>query len=132
MAPQVFEIDSVADLEDEHFGPLLHVVRFRAADWRRSLADIRATGFGLTLGVQSRIGRRAAEVAALSRVGNLYVNRDMVGGVVGTQPFGGEGLSGTGPKAGAPNYLTRFAVERVVTVNTAATGGNAELLELPP
>ena len=132
VAPQAFEIDSVADLEDEHFGPLLHVVRFRAADWRRSLADIRASGFGLTLGVQSRIGRRAAEVAALSRVGNLYVNRDMVGAVVGTQPFGGEGLSGTGPKAGGPNYLPRFAVERVVTVNTAATGGNAELLELPP
>ena len=132
VAPQVFEIDSVADLEEEHFGPLLHVVRFRAADWRRSLADIRASGFGLTLGVQSRIGRRAAEVAALSRVGNLYVNRDMVGAVVGTQPFGGEGLSGTGPKAGGPNYLPRFAVERVVTVNTAATGGNAELLELPP
>ena len=132
VAPEVFEIDSVADLEDEHFGPLLHVVRFQAADWRRCLADIRASGFGLTLGVQSRIGRRTEEVAALSRVGNLYVNRDMVGAVVGTQPFGGEGLSGTGPKAGGPNYLPRFAVERVVTVNTAATGGNAELLELPP
>ncbi len=132
LAPQVFEIDAVSDLEDEHFGPLLHVVRFKARDWHRCLADIRTSGFGLTMGVHSRIGRRAEQVAALSRVGNLYVNRDMVGAVVGTQPFGGEGLSGTGPKAGGPNYLPRFAVERVVTVNTAATGGNAELLELPP
>ena len=132
VAPQFFEIDSIADLSDEHFGPLLHVARFRATDWRRSLADIRASGFGLTMGVQSRIGRRAEDVAVLSRVGNLYVNRDMVGAVVGTQPFGGEGLSGTGPKAGGPNYLPRFAVERVVTINTAATGGNAELLELAP
>ena len=132
VAPQVFEIDSISDLKDEHFGPLLHVVRFKASDWHRCLSEIRASGFGLTMGVHSRIGRRAEEVAALSRVGNLYVNRDMVGAVVGTQPFGGEGLSGTGPKAGGPNYLPRFAVERVVTVNTAATGGNTELLELPP
>ncbi len=132
VAPQLFEIESVADLNAEHFGPLLHVVRFPATGWHRAIADIRASGFGLTLGVQSRIGRRAEEVAALSRVGNLYVNRDMVGAVVGTQPFGGEGLSGTGPKAGGPNYLPRFAVERVVTVNTAATGGNTDLLELPP
>lgn len=132
VAPRILEIDGIADLTEEHFGPLLHVVRFAAADWRRSLADIRASGFGLTLGLQSRIDRRAAQVAELSRVGNLYVNRDMVGAVVGTQPFGGEGMSGTGPKAGGPNYLPRFAVERVVTVNTAATGGNTELLELPP
>ena len=132
VAPEAFEIDTIGDLEDEHFGPLLHVVRFRSRDWHHCLADIRASGFGLTMGVHSRIGRRATEVATLSRVGNLYVNRDMVGAVVGTQPFGGEGLSGTGPKAGGPNYLPRFAVERVVTVNTAATGGNAELLELPP
>ena len=132
VAPQVFEMDSLAELDAEHFGPLLHVVRFPATGWHRAIADIRASGFGLTLGIQSRIGRRAEEVAALSRVGNLYVNRDMVGAVVGTQPFGGEGLSGTGPKAGGPNYLPRFAVERVVTVNTAATGGNTDLLELPP
>lgn len=132
VAPRILEIDGIADLAEEHFGPVLHVVRFAASDWGRSLAAIRASGFGLTLGLQSRIDRRAGQVAELSRVGNLYVNRDIVGAVVGTQPFGGEGMSGTGPKAGGPNYLPRFAVERVITVNTAATGGNTELLELPP
>ncbi len=132
VAPQVFEIGSIGDLHAEHFGPLLHVVRFAAADWGKSIDEIRSSGFGLTLAVHSRIGRRAEEVIALARAGNVYVNRNMIGAVVGTQPFGGEGLSGTGPKAGGPNYLPRFALERVVTVNTAATGGNAALLKLPP
>ena len=132
VAPQVFAIDRLGDLEREHFGPLLHVVRFAAGDWERCVDEINASGFGLTLGIHSRIDRRVRETIARARVGNVYVNRDMVGAVVGTQPFGGEGQSGTGPKAGGPNYLPRFAVERVATVNTAATGGNAALLELPP
>ena len=132
VAPQAFAIDRLGGLEREHFGPLLHVVRFAAGNWGRCVDEINASGFGLTLGIHSRIDRRVRETIARARVGNVYVNRDMVGAVVGTQPFGGEGQSGTGPKAGGPNYLPRFAVERVATINTAATGGNAALLELPP
>ena len=97
---------------------------------RDALADIANAGFGLTLGVHSRMQRRAEEIMAAVHAGNTYINRDMVGAVVGVQPFGGEGLSGTGPKAGGPHYLPRFAVERTVTWNTVATGGNAELLSL--
>ena len=128
--PTMVEIDSIADLDAEHFGPILHVARFTTAGVRDALADIAAAGFGLTLGVHSRIQRRAEEVMAAVHAGNTYINRDMVGAVVGVQPFGGEGLSGTGPKAGGPHYLPRFAVERTVTWNTVATGGNAELLSL--
>ena len=128
--PTMIEIDSIADLDAEHFGPILHVARFTTAGVRDALADIAAAGFGLTLGVHSRIQRRAEEVMAAVHAGNTYINRDMVGAVVGVQPFGGEGLSGTGPKAGGPHYLPRFAVERTVTWNTVATGGNAELLSL--
>ena len=130
IGPTLIEVDSIADLDAEHFGPILHVARFPAAHLRRALADIRNAGYGLTLGIHSRIHRRADEVMAVVKVGNTYVNRDMVGATVGVQPFGGEGLSGTGPKAGGPNYLPRFAVERTVTRNTTATGGNAELLSL--
>lgn len=128
--PTMIEIGSIADLDAEHFGPILHVVRFTSAGVRDALADIAAAGFGLTLGVHSRIQRRAEEVMAAVHAGNTYINRDMVGAVVGVQPFGGEGLSGTGPKAGGPHYLPRLAVERTVTWNTVATGGNAELLSL--
>ena len=128
--PTMIEIGSIADLHDEHFGPILHVVRFTSAGVRDALADIAAAGFGLTLGVHSRLQRRAEEAMAAVHAGNTYINRDMVGAVVGVQPFGGEGLSGTGPKAGGPHYLPRFAVERTVTWNTVATGGNAELLSL--
>jgi len=112
----------------EVFGPVLHVVRYRAADLERALDAVAATGYGLTLGIHSRIERFAERVRARVRVGNTYVNRNMIGAVVGVQPFGGEGLSGTGPKAGGPHYLPRFAVERALTVNTAAAGGNAALL----
>ena len=130
LAPTLIELDSIAALEAEHFGPILHLVRYRASQIDQVLQDIRATGYGLTLGIHSRIDRRAERIMAAVGAGNTYVNRDMVGAVVGVQPFGGEGLSGTGPKAGGPHYLLRFATERCVTWNTAATGGNAELLSL--
>ena len=130
IGPALIEIDTIADLDAEHFGPILHLVRYKAADFERILEEIQATGDGLTLGVHSRIARRAETVIASAPAGNAYVNRDMIGAVVGVQPFGGEGLSGTGPKAGGPNYLPRFAVERAVTWNTVATGGNAALLRL--
>ncbi len=128
--PTMIEIESIADLDAEHFGPILHVARFTPSGMGGVLADIANAGFGLTLGVHSRMQRRAEEIMAAVHAGNTYINRDMVGAVVGVQPFGGEGLSGTGPKAGGPHYLPRFAVERTVTWNTVATGGNAELLSL--
>jgi RHH-type proline utilization regulon transcriptional repressor/proline dehydrogenase/delta 1-pyrroline-5-carboxylate dehydrogenase len=126
--PSAFEIGKLAQLRREVFGPVLHVIRF-AGDRLGEVCDaINATGFGLTLGVHSRIASTAAFVRERVHVGNLYVNRNQIGAVVGVQPFGGEGLSGTGPKAGGPNYLQRFAVERTYTVNTTAAGGNAALL----
>ncbi len=127
IAPIAFEVESVAAVEQEIFGPVLHVVRWRG-DADAVVAAINALGYGLTLGVQSRIDSRALRIASAARVGNVYVNRNMIGAVVGVQPFGGEGLSGTGPKAGGPHYLYRFCSEQVVTVNTAAAGGNAALL----
>ena len=131
LGPTLIEVGSIAELHEERFGPILHVARFAAPRLDRVLADIRDAGYGLTLGIHSRIHRCAENVMATVQVGNTYVNRDMIGATVGVQPFGGEGLSGTGPKAGGPNYLARFAVERTVTWNTTATGGNAELLSLP-
>jgi delta 1-pyrroline-5-carboxylate dehydrogenase len=106
---------------------VLHIVRW-GGDPGTLVARINALGYGLTLGVQTRIDGRAQRIADAARIGNVYVNRNMIGAVVGVQPFGGEGLSGTGPKAGGPNYLPRFCAEQTVTVNTAAAGGNAELL----
>ena len=126
--PQVFEIPSPTLLEKEVFGPVLHVVRYRAADLDRVIDAVNRTGYGLTLGVHSRIQSTWERVQQRARVGNLYVNRNMIGAVIGVQPFGGEGLSGTGPKAGGPRYLHRFATERTVSINTAAIGGNADLL----
>jgi RHH-type proline utilization regulon transcriptional repressor/proline dehydrogenase/delta 1-pyrroline-5-carboxylate dehydrogenase len=128
IAPVAFEIDSISQLDKEVFGPVLHIVRYRARDLDRVLDEINETGYGLTLGVHSRIDRTQQYVASRVRAGNCYINRNMIGAVVGVQPFGGEGLSGTGPKAGGPHYLPRFCAERTVTVNTAAAGGNAELL----
>ncbi len=128
VAPAIIELDRARDLKQEVFGPVLHVVRYRAEELDRLLDDIAASGYGLTLGVQSRIDATVRQVVARLPVGNVYVNRNMIGAVVGTQPFGGSGLSGTGPKAGGPNYLHRFALEQVVSVNTAAVGGNASLL----
>ena len=107
---------------------MLHVVRYAAGKLDKVCEAINASGYGLTLGIHSRIEETAAFVRARAHVGNLYVNRNQIGAVVGVQPFGGEGLSGTGPKAGGPHYLFRFALERTYTVNTAAVGGNAALL----
>jgi RHH-type proline utilization regulon transcriptional repressor/proline dehydrogenase/delta 1-pyrroline-5-carboxylate dehydrogenase len=129
-APLAAQIESIDELEREVFGPVLHIVRYRARDLDKVLAAINRTGYGLTLGVHSRIDSRARYIAARVRVGNVYVNRNMVGAVVGVQPFGGRGLSGTGPKAGGPHYLARFATEKTVSVNTAAVGGNTSLLSL--
>ena len=128
VGPAVIELDRARDLQQEVFGPVLHVVRWRAAALDALLDDIAGNGTALTLGIHSRIDRTVERIAARLDHGNVYVNRNMIGAVVGTQPFGGTGLSGTGPKAGGPNYLRRFAAEQVVTVNTAAAGGNASLL----
>ncbi|MGV8843395.1 MAG: bifunctional proline dehydrogenase/L-glutamate gamma-semialdehyde dehydrogenase PutA [Pseudomonas sp.] len=130
IAPVAFEIGGIHELDKEYFGPILHVVRFAAADLEKVVDAINATGYGLTLGVHSRNEETAKRIEALARVGNLYVNRNQVGAVVGVQPFGGCGLSGTGPKAGGPSYLLRFANERSTSVNTTAVGGNASLLSL--
>jgi len=127
VAPAAFELARVADLKEEIFGPVLHVVRWNG-DVDAVMREINALGYGLTLGIQTRIDSRAQRLARLARVGNVYVNRNMIGAVVGVQPFGGEGLSGTGPKAGGPHYLFRFCAEQTLTVNTAAAGGNAALL----
>ncbi len=127
IAPVAFEIGRIADLKAEIFGPVLHVVRW-GGDVMQVVQQINQLGYGLTLGIQTRIDSRAQRMADAARIGNVYVNRNMIGAVVGVQPFGGEGLSGTGPKAGGPHYLVRFCAEQTVTVNTAAAGGNAELL----
>jgi len=112
----------------EVFGPVLHVNVYARKDLDEILQWLRDTGYGLTLGIHSRIQSFVDQVVRAARVGNIYVNRSMIGAVVGVQPFGGEGLSGTGPKAGGPHYLLRFAIERTLTVNTAAVGGVTELL----
>jgi RHH-type proline utilization regulon transcriptional repressor/proline dehydrogenase/delta 1-pyrroline-5-carboxylate dehydrogenase len=127
-APCAYEIKVAQIPRNEVFGPILHVIRYRREDLDRVLDAIGGTGFALTLGIHSRIARFAEEVRSRLQVGNTYINRNMIGAVVGVQPFGGERLSGTGPKAGGPRYLERFAVERTVTINTAAAGGNASLL----
>jgi RHH-type transcriptional regulator, proline utilization regulon repressor / proline dehydrogenase / delta 1-pyrroline-5-carboxylate dehydrogenase len=128
VTPAIIALDRARDLTDEVFGPILHVVRWRAGELDRLLDDIAAAGYALTLGIHSRIDATVERIVARLPNGNVYVNRNMIGAVVGTQPFGGTGLSGTGPKAGGPGYLRRFAAEQVVTVNTAAAGGNASLL----
>jgi RHH-type proline utilization regulon transcriptional repressor/proline dehydrogenase/delta 1-pyrroline-5-carboxylate dehydrogenase len=127
IAPIAFEVGQIADVAQEVFGPVLHVVRW-GGDVDAVVRQINALGYGLTLGLQTRIDSRALRLAAAARIGNVYVNRNMIGAVVGVQPFGGEGLSGTGPKAGGPHYLLRFCAEQTVTINTAAAGGNAALL----
>jgi RHH-type proline utilization regulon transcriptional repressor/proline dehydrogenase/delta 1-pyrroline-5-carboxylate dehydrogenase len=128
VAPTLIEIDRIGIIDGERFGPILHVIRYRLADLDAVIDEINSTGFGLTVGIHTRIDARADYIRDRVRAGNVYVNRNMVGAVVGAQPFGGEGLSGTGFKAGGPHYLLRFANERVYTVNTAAAGGNLELL----
>jgi RHH-type proline utilization regulon transcriptional repressor/proline dehydrogenase/delta 1-pyrroline-5-carboxylate dehydrogenase len=130
LPPCAFEIDSISSLEKEEFGPILHIVRFPASGLDQVIEQINGTGYGLTLGVHSRIDHTQRYIAEHVQAGNCYINRNMIGAVVGVQPFGGEKLSGTGPKAGGPHYMFRFATERTLTVNTAAVGGNASLLDL--
>ena len=125
--PQAFEVKSIADMKAEIFGPVLHIVRW-GGDPQQVIDDINVLGYGLTLGIQTRIDSRAQALARAAHVGNVYINRNQIGAVVGVQPFGGEGLSGTGPKAGGPHYLYRFCAEQTVTVNTTAAGGNVQLL----
>ena len=115
-------------LTREQFGPVLHIVRFKARELDKVINDINGRGYGLTFGVHSRNESFAAEIAQKIRVGNVYINRNIIGAVVGVQPFGGQGLSGTGPKAGGPHYLLRLANEKTISVNTAAVGGNTKLL----
>jgi RHH-type proline utilization regulon transcriptional repressor/proline dehydrogenase/delta 1-pyrroline-5-carboxylate dehydrogenase len=129
-APRAFEIERLDLLEGEVFGPILHVIRWRGDALDRVLDAIAASGYGLTLGIHSRIDETVARIHRRLAIGNTYVNRNMIGAVVGVQPFGGEGLSGTGPKAGGPHYLHRFAVERTLSIDTTAAGGNASLLSL--
>ena len=128
--PTLIAIDAIEDLRREWFGPLLHVTTWKGGELAATVRRINASGFGLTLGLHSRIARAAATVEETGTVGNLYVNRSMIGAIVGSQPFGGEGLSGTGPKAGGPHYLPRFCTERVTSTDTTSAGGNATLLSL--
>ena len=130
VAPVAVEIEHINQLEQEHFGPVLHVIRYAAKGLSEVIDQINSTGYGLTLGIHSRNEVTAAYIAQRAKVGNIYINRNQTGAVVGVQPFGGQGLSGTGPKAGGPNYLLRFATEQTVSVNTTAVGGNTTLLSL--
>jgi RHH-type proline utilization regulon transcriptional repressor/proline dehydrogenase/delta 1-pyrroline-5-carboxylate dehydrogenase len=126
--PAMYEIDDLAQLTQENFGPILHIIRWKAGQLGKVIEQINRTGYGLTLGLQSRIDSNRDYVQANARVGNIYVNRNQIGAVVESQPFGGEGLSGTGPKAGGPHYVARFATERVTCIDTTAAGGNASLM----
>jgi RHH-type proline utilization regulon transcriptional repressor/proline dehydrogenase/delta 1-pyrroline-5-carboxylate dehydrogenase len=126
--PSAFEIESINVLKKEHFGPILHVIPYDKKDIQKVIAEINGTGFGLTLGIHSRIDAFTKEISDKIHVGNCYINRNMTGAVVGLQPFGGQGLSGTGPKAGGPLYLLRLCHEKTLTVDTTAAGGNASLM----
>jgi RHH-type proline utilization regulon transcriptional repressor/proline dehydrogenase/delta 1-pyrroline-5-carboxylate dehydrogenase len=128
IAPHCFKVNSLADIGGEHFGPILHVISYDAKRLDHVITDINNAGYGLTCGIQTRILGKAEYLRKRLRIGNIYVNRNMIGATVGVQPFGGEGLSGTGPKAGGPHYLRQFTTERTYTVNTVAIGGNRDLL----
>jgi RHH-type proline utilization regulon transcriptional repressor/proline dehydrogenase/delta 1-pyrroline-5-carboxylate dehydrogenase len=130
VAPAAFELHSLDQLPGERFGPILHVLRFSSQEIDQVVDEINATGFGLTFGIHSRIDNTVNRVLSRIKAGNAYVNRNMIGAVVGVHPFGGERMSGTGPKAGGPHYLHRFAVERAVSIDTTAAGGNASLMSL--
>ncbi len=130
VAPHIVSLKRFSDLKHEVFGPVLHVVRFKRDELETVISDIMNSGYGLTLGIHSRIDSFIVDVTRHLPIGNIYVNRNMIGAVVGVQPFGGNGLSGTGPKAGGPNYLHRFAIEQTISINTAAVGGNAALIAL--
>lgn len=131
LAPIAIEIDSMKSLDNEVFGPVLHVIPYAKKDLDKVIDEINSTGYGLTFGIHSRITERVRDICSKIKAGNCYVNRSMTGAVVGLQPFGGEGLSGTGPKAGGPHYLHRLCVERTITIDTTAAGGNATLMSLP-
>lgn len=131
MPPTAIAIDHINSLEKEVFGPVLHVIQFKKKDLDKVINQVNQTGYGLTLGIHSRINETVQYIRQRIHAGNCYVNRNMIGAVVGLQPFGGEGLSGTGPKAGGPNYLIRLCHERTYTVDTTAAGGNASLMSLP-
>ncbi|MEC8859530.1 MAG: bifunctional proline dehydrogenase/L-glutamate gamma-semialdehyde dehydrogenase PutA [Pseudomonadota bacterium] len=128
--PQLYEITSIDQIQEEVFGPIVHLLRYHSADLDKRIDEINATGYGLTFGIHSRIDSRARQIASRIRAGNVYVNRNMIGAIVGVQPFGGTGLSGTGPKAGGPHYLSRFATEQSISTNTTAAGGNASLMAM--
>jgi len=128
--PTAFELASLDVLKREVFGPVLHIIRYKATELDKVVDQINNTGYGLTFGIHSRIQETIDFLCSKIRVGNVYVNRNIIGAVVGVQPFGGQGLSGTGPKAGGPLYLPRLAIERSVSVNTTASGGNASLMSL--
>jgi RHH-type proline utilization regulon transcriptional repressor/proline dehydrogenase/delta 1-pyrroline-5-carboxylate dehydrogenase len=130
VAPTAIEIDDIGILEKEVFGPVLHVIRYKGNQLAAVMDAVNQTGFGLTMGLHSRIDSRARAFVKHSGAGNIYINRNMIGAVVGAQPFGGRGLSGTGPKAGGPHYLSRFGTEVSVSNNVTAVGGNASLLSL--
>ena len=128
--PTIVNINSISDIEDEQFGPILHILKYKSNEIDQLIAEINDSGYGLTMGIHTRIESRADYFGSMSNVGNIYINRDMVGAVVGSQPFGGVGLSGSGFKAGGPNYLLQFLNEKVVSKNSVAFGGNTELLNL--
>ncbi len=128
--PTAYELKNLDRLTQEHFGPILHVIRYKAKDLKSMVESINNLGYGLTFGLHTRIQSRVEEISEMMDVGNVYVNRNMIGAVVGVQPFGGQGLSGTGPKAGGPNYLTRFVHEKTISIDTTAQGGNTTLMSL--
>ena len=130
VSPTVIEINKLSDLTEEQFGPILHVLKFKSSEIDNLIMDINNIGFGLTMGIHTRIESRADLFSRDCNIGNVYINRDIVGAVVGSQPFGGRGLSGSGYKAGGPNYLMQFLNEKVVSKNSVAFGGNAELLNI--
>ncbi|MCH8265257.1 MAG: aldehyde dehydrogenase family protein, partial [Proteobacteria bacterium] len=129
-APALYEISTLSQLPEEVFGPILHLIRYATRDMNQIIEDINASAYGLTLGIHSRIDGFARDIFNQTRIGNTYINRNMVGAVVGVNPFGGQGLSGTGPKAGGPHYLQRFATEKTRSDNAVARGGNAQLFSL--
>jgi RHH-type proline utilization regulon transcriptional repressor/proline dehydrogenase/delta 1-pyrroline-5-carboxylate dehydrogenase len=129
-APRIVELPALDLLQEEAFGPILHIARFRSNQFDDVLKAVGETGYGLTFGIHSRLDGRKQSLAEKAPAGNVYINRNMVGAVVGVQPFGGRGMSGTGPKAGGPLYLTRFCEEKHVSENTTAAGGNATLIAM--
>ena len=128
--PTLIHLDSMDDLDKEWFGPIIHVATWKGGELDRTVDRVNAKGYGLTMGIHSRILRAADQVEKRAEVGNLYINRSMIGAIVGSQPFGGEGLSGTGPKAGGPHYLYRFCAERTTSTDMTSAGGNATLLSM--